>query len=90
MPPYLLHLLQPLDVGCFSPLKRAYNTEIMLLARKFIIHIAKINFLFAFKNAYTKIFTAKTIKKAFRDAGLILHNLDAAISKLNVRFCTLN
>jgi hypothetical protein len=24
MPPHLSHLLQPLDVGCFAPLKRAY------------------------------------------------------------------
>ncbi|KAH5056627.1 hypothetical protein HBH95_250220 [Parastagonospora nodorum] len=25
MPPYLLHLLQPLNVGCFAPLKKAYG-----------------------------------------------------------------
>jgi hypothetical protein len=25
MPAYLSHLLQPLDVGCFEPLKRAYG-----------------------------------------------------------------
>lgn len=29
MPPHSSHLLQPLDVGCFSPLKRAYGNEIM-------------------------------------------------------------
>jgi hypothetical protein len=28
MPPHSSHLLQPLDVGCFSPLKRAYGDEI--------------------------------------------------------------
>jgi hypothetical protein len=28
MPPHSSHLLQPLDVGCFSPLKRAYSREI--------------------------------------------------------------
>jgi hypothetical protein len=25
MPPHSLHLLQPLDVGCFAPLKKAYG-----------------------------------------------------------------
>jgi putative NADPH-quinone reductase len=29
MPPHSPHLLQPLDVGCFSPLKRAYGDETM-------------------------------------------------------------
>jgi hypothetical protein len=28
MPPHTSHILQPLDVGCFAPLKRAYKTEI--------------------------------------------------------------
>jgi hypothetical protein len=27
MPPHSSHLLQPLDVGCFSPLKRAYGRQ---------------------------------------------------------------
>ena len=28
MPPHSSHILQPLDVGCFAPLKRAYSKEI--------------------------------------------------------------
>jgi hypothetical protein len=32
MPPYSSHLLQLLDVGCFSPLKRAYGDKISSLA----------------------------------------------------------
>jgi hypothetical protein len=28
MPPHSSHLLQPLDVGCFAPLKKAYGTQI--------------------------------------------------------------
>ncbi|KAF1922766.1 uncharacterized protein M421DRAFT_409684 [Didymella exigua CBS 183.55] len=27
MPPHLSHLLQPLDVGCFAPLKKAYRRQ---------------------------------------------------------------
>ena len=33
MPPHTSHLLQPLDVSCFSPLKRAYGREVEELAR---------------------------------------------------------
>jgi hypothetical protein len=32
MPPHLSHRLQPLDVGCFSPLKGAYSNEIKAFA----------------------------------------------------------
>ena len=33
MPPHSSHLLQPLDVGCFSPLKKAYSRQIEELMR---------------------------------------------------------
>jgi len=33
MPPYLSHLLQPLNVGCFSPLKKAYGRQAENLMR---------------------------------------------------------
>src|SRR4030081_427431 len=33
MPPHSSHLLQPLDVGCFAPLKRAYGRLIEYKAR---------------------------------------------------------
>jgi len=47
MPPHTSHLLQPLDVSCFSPLKRAYGREIEELARQGVYHIDKIDFLTA-------------------------------------------
>ena len=88
MPAHSSHLLQPLDVGCFSPLKRAYSTEIVALARRSITYIAKTDFLQAFKTAYIKTFTAETIKGAFRGARLVPHDLDAVISRLDVRLRT--
>ena len=36
MPPHSSHLLQPLDVGCFSPLKRAYSREVESLIRRLV------------------------------------------------------
>ena len=52
MPPHSSHLLQPLDVGCFSPLKRAYSREIESLIRNYINYITKLEFLPAVKAAY--------------------------------------
>ncbi|OCK92739.1 CENP-B protein [Cenococcum geophilum 1.58] len=52
MPPHSSHLLQPLDVGCFSPLKRVYRNQIGSLIRNHINHIIKLKFLPAFRAAY--------------------------------------
>ena len=52
MPPYLFYLLQPLNVSCFSLLKRVYSREIKALIRHHINHITKLEFLLAFKAAF--------------------------------------
>jgi hypothetical protein len=57
MPPYLSHLLQPLDVGCFLPLKRAYSREVEDLIRHHINHITKLEFLPAFKAVFVQLCT---------------------------------
>jgi hypothetical protein len=51
MPPHSSHLLQPLDVGCFAPLKKAYRRQAEFLIRQGINHITKIEFLPCFKVA---------------------------------------
>ena len=45
MPLYLSHILQPLDVGCFSPLKWAYGRQVKKLIRNRFNHITKMEFL---------------------------------------------
>jgi hypothetical protein len=54
MLPHSSHLLQPLDVGCFSPLKREYSRKIEVLIRYRINHITKLEFLPIFKAAFTQ------------------------------------
>jgi hypothetical protein len=71
MPPHSSHLLQPLDVVCFSVLKRAYSREIETLIRHHINHITKLEFLPAFKAAFKRSFTTANICSAFRGAGLV-------------------
>ena len=41
MPAHSSHILQPLDVGCFSPLKKAYGRQIEHLMKASITHITK-------------------------------------------------
>ena len=89
MPPHSSHLLQPLDVACFSPLKRLYGDEVSALARSRIHHINKETFLPAFKAAFSKAFTAENVRAGFRGAGLVPHNLEAVLLKLNMRLRTL-
>lgn len=88
MPPHSSHLLQPLNIGCFSPLKRAYSREIEALIRYNINHITKLKFLPAFKAAFTRLFTAANICSAFRGAGLVPLQPDVVLSKLDVQLCT--
>jgi hypothetical protein len=88
MPPHSSHLLQPLDVGCFSPLKRAYSREIESLIRHQINHITKLKFLPAFKAAFNRSFTTANICSAFRGAGLVPLQPDAVLSKLDVQLRT--
>jgi hypothetical protein len=84
MPPHSSHLLQPLDVGCFSPLKRAYGDEISSLARYGTKQIKKEAFLPAFKAAFEKAMTKENICAGFRGAGLVPYDPEAVISKLDV------
>jgi len=88
MPPHSSHLLQPLDVGCFAPLKKAYGRQIEDLIRNSINHITKLEFLPAFKAAFDAAITKDNIKGAFRGSGLIPYDPDAVISKLDIRLRT--
>jgi hypothetical protein len=89
MPSYSSYLLQPLNVGCFLPLKQAYSDEINSLSQYSTKKIKKEAFLPAFKAAFEKSITKENICAGFRGAGLVPHNLEAVISKLNVVLRTL-
>ncbi|KAI1517386.1 transposase [Pyrenophora tritici-repentis] len=88
MPPHSSHLLQPLDVGCFSPLKTAYGRQAEDLMRNKITHITKLEFLPCFKGAFDAAITKANIQGSFRGAGLVPFNPEAVISMLDVRLRT--
>jgi hypothetical protein len=84
MPPHSSHLLQPLDVGCFGPLKKAYGKEYGELIRCHINHITKLEFLPAFRAAFDKAITMDNIRGCFRGSGLLPLNPDTIVSKLDI------
>ncbi|GKU10279.1 unnamed protein product, partial [Fusarium langsethiae] len=88
MPVHASHLLQPLDVGCFGPLKQAYGREIEHLIRCSVTHISKTEFFSAFYAAFKATFTESNIRGGFRGAGLAPFNPENVISKLDVQLRT--
>ncbi|KAF5269036.1 hypothetical protein FOXYS1_31 [Fusarium oxysporum] len=88
MPAHASHLLQPLDVGCFAVLKKAYGREIEHLIRCSITHISKTEFFQAFYTAFKATFTESNIRGGFRGAGLAPFDPEAVISKLDVQLRT--
>ena len=88
LPPHSSHITQPLDVGVFSVLKRAYGQEINTFIRAHTNNITKVEFFLAFYAAYQKSMTQENIAGCFRGAGLIPFNPEAVISKLDVKLRT--
>jgi hypothetical protein len=88
MPPHSSHLLQPLDVGCFGPLKHAYGRQIEYLIRCSITHISKTEFFPAFYAAFQAAMTKSNIQGGFRGAGLVPLDPENVLSKLDVQLRT--
>jgi hypothetical protein len=88
MPPHSSHILQPLDVVCFSPLKRKYSQHVRDLARRRVFHINKEGFLPAFKDAFFDVFTEANCRKAFEASGLVPINAQVVLDRLEGQPCT--
>jgi hypothetical protein len=88
MPAHSSHLLQPLDVGCFSPLKRAYGRLIEDKMQLSFNYIDKLDFLEAYPQACIAIFSSENIKSGFSATGLIPLNPDQVLSQLNIQLRT--
>ena len=88
MPTHSSYLLQPLDIGCFAVLKRAYGRMVETKIRNGINHIDKLDFLEAYPLARIEAFKPETIKNSFGAAGLVPFEPERVISKLNIRLRT--
>jgi hypothetical protein len=70
MPAHTSHILQPLDVSCFGPLKKAYGSQIENKMRLGINHITKEEFLPTFHTAHRQVMTMENITSGFKATGL--------------------
>lgn len=81
-------MLQPLDVGCFGPLKKAYGRQIENKIRVGVTHISEEDFFLVFAAAFQETMTVDNIQGGFRGTGLIPHNPEAVLSKLDIKLKT--
>jgi hypothetical protein len=88
MPAHSSHLLQPLDVGCFAPLKRAYGRFVSDLARASYNHIDKLDFLAEYPRARIEAFKPQTIQTSFAATGITPFDPERVLSKLNISLRT--
>ena len=82
LPPHSTHLLQPLNVGLFSPLQKYYGKEVDKLVRYGNVAVNKGNFLPMLVNARNQTYTKENIMGAWRGSGLIPPNSRAVLVKL--------
>lgn len=82
MPPHLTHLLQPLDVAVFQPLKHYHAKALDILVRDGIINITKLEFLSIIQQVRDQAFKASTIKSAFKKTGIWPFNPQLVIQQL--------
>ena len=80
MPAHTSHILQPLDVSCFGPLKKAYGSQIENKLRLGINHINKEEFIPAFLAAHQQAMTTGNITSGFKATGLVPFNPGEVLS----------
>jgi hypothetical protein len=80
IPPHTSHLLQPLDVGCYSPLKVVYGHEVTELAR----HVDKLEFMWIYRRIRLTALSESNVRAGFQATGLIPFNPERALTCLTV------
>lgn len=88
MPSHSSHILQPLNVVCFTPIKHKYSERNRGLARNRLFHISKENFLPAFKDTFFDVFTEENCRKDFEATAIVRTDARTVIDRLDIRLCT--
>ena len=83
-PPHTTHLLQPLDVVCFQPMKHYHSKAIHNAVRLGDLEFNKVEFLASLTQVRTSTFKMATIKSSFRKTGLIPWDPNVVLIKLTV------
>lgn len=87
IPPHLSHLLQPLDVSCFSPLKRLYGQKTADMIQNGVLSINKEDFLYLYPTVRRALSSAN-IQSGFAATGLVPYSPERVLSKLQISMKT--
>ena len=79
LPPHTSHLLQPLDVAIFGPLKKRLTAALEHLNAAQLVRIQKHEWMQAYIKARTEVFDTQHINSAWRGAGLFPFNPKRAL-----------
>ena len=82
LPPHSSHLLQPLDVGVFSPLKHAMSSQLSRLYATEISRLQKVEWLEHYIKARSIAITSSNIHGGWRGSGLIPTNVNKILRSL--------
>ena len=82
LPPHSTHLLQPLDVGVFSPLNKTYKKLVSANSRYGAMNVTKIEFLDHIQKARKQAMMTTNVMGGWRGAGLIPYDPQHVLSKL--------
>jgi hypothetical protein len=82
LPPYLTHILQPLDVVVFQPLKHYHAKALDIAVRDGCLHITKSEFLAIIESVRRQALKKSTILSAFKKTGIVPWNPQPTIELL--------
>ena len=85
LPPYTSHVLQPLDVSCFAPLKQALALETDATSRLDSSRVPKVEWVEAYIRARERAFIPSTIQSGFRATGLWPLSAITVLEKLQLQ-----
>lgn len=85
MPVHSGYFLQPLDVGCSTPMEQSYRRELDLRLQFGIHHIDNDGFLAIYPSVRAQPMSEENIRNGFRDVGLAPLNPELVLSRPDCR-----
>ena len=82
MPPHSSHLLQPLDVSCFAPLKHLYGQRVQEEMQKGIHSVGKEDFIHIYPAVHQQALSSSNIQSGFEATGLVPLSSERVLSKI--------
>ena len=82
LPPHSTHLLQPLDVGVFSPLNKAYKKLVSAKSQYGAMNVTKVEFLNYIQKVKKQAMMIMNVMNEWREAGFISYDSQHVLFKL--------